>query len=96
MINRSIGLLEVVGFATATACIDKMVKSAYVEVRSTERVGSGMITIIISGDLASVKEALEMGADVANNMGELVAIRTIARPYEGLGRLLAPEEKGGK
>lgn len=94
---RSFGLLEVVGIATAATCIDAMVKSAYVEVYHIKRIGSGMITIIISGDLASVKEALKTGEDIANSMGELVAVRAIARPYDGLEEaLLAPEEKGGK
>lgn len=94
MMNRSYGLLEVVGFVTASICIDKMVKSAYVEVDSIQRTGSGMMTIIISGDLASVKEALEIGEEAAHCSGELVAVRAIARPYEGLEKLLAPEEKG--
>ncbi|MDQ0156867.1 BMC domain-containing protein [Robertmurraya andreesenii] len=89
--NRSIGLLEVVGFVTAAACVDRMVKSAYVDVHSIKRAGSGMITVIISGDLASVKEALEVGEETASSMGELVAVRAIARPYEGLERLLDPE-----
>lgn len=89
--NRSIGLLEVVGFVTAAACVDRMVKSAYVDVHSIKRTGSGMITVIISGDLASVKEALEVGEETASSMGELVAVRAIARPYEGLERLLDPE-----
>lgn len=94
---RSFGLLEVVGIVTAATCIDAMVKSAYVEVYQTERIGSGMITIIISGDLASVQEALKTGEEMANRMGELVAVRVIARPYDGLEEaLLAPDEKGGK
>ncbi|MFD2445383.1 BMC domain-containing protein [Bacillus sp. CGMCC 1.16607] len=96
MVNQSIGILEVVGFVTATACIDAMVKSAYIEVFNVERVGSGLVTIMIQGDLASIKEALEVGAEVAGRFGELIAVRAIARPYEGLEKLIAPKEVGGK
>lgn len=94
--NRSLGLIEVVGLVTATACIDAMVKSAYVEVFNINRTGAGMITVMIQGDLASVKEALEIGESVAHQYGEIVAVRAIARPYEGLENLIGPQEKGGK
>ncbi|QED48115.1 BMC domain-containing protein [Cytobacillus dafuensis] len=93
---RSFGLIEVIGYVTAAACIDAMVKSAFVELHDIKRTGSGMITVVIRGDLASVKEALDIGAEVALRYGEVVAIKAIARPYEGLERLLDPEEKGGK
>lgn len=93
---RSFGLIEVIGFVTATACIDTMVKSAFVELHDMKRTGSGMITIIIKGDLASVKEALQLGAETAHQHGEVVAMKVIARPYPGLERLLDPEEKGEK
>ena len=93
---RSLGIIEVVGLVTATACIDAMVKSAYVEVYNIKRTGSGMITVLIQGDLASVKEAIEIGESVAYRYGELIATRVIARPYEGLECLIEPNEKGAK
>jgi microcompartment protein CcmL/EutN len=94
--SQSFGLLEVVGMVTAAACVDAMVKSAYVEVYNIKRAGTGMITIIIKGDLASVKEALEIGVETAQRYGELIGVRAIARPYKGLEILTAPEEVGGK
>jgi ethanolamine utilization protein EutM len=93
---QSIGILEVVGMVSAAASTDAMVKAAYVEVYSMKRAGAGMIAVIIKGDLASVKEALTIGAEVAQRFGDLVAARTIARPYEGFEQLIAPDEKGGK
>ena len=92
--NRSLGILEVTGTVTAAACIDAMVKSAFVEVYSIKKVGSGLVAIMIKGDLASVNAALEVGAETASRYGELAAFRTIARPYEGLEAIIAPEEKG--
>ncbi|WNF38843.1 BMC domain-containing protein [Bacillaceae bacterium IKA-2] len=91
--NQSLGIIEVVGMVTAMACIDAMVKSAYVEVTKIERVGSGFIAIMIEGDLASVQVALEIGAETVQCHGELVAAKVIARPYEGLEKLTAPEKR---
>lgn len=90
MIKKSIGIIEVVGIVTAAACIDAMTKTAYVEVSNLERIGSGLITIIIEGDLASVQVAIEAGEEMATRFGEMIATRVIARPYEGLDSLLTP------
>lgn len=94
--KQSLGLLEVIGMVTATACIDVMVKHAFVDIYEIKRIGSGMITVMIKGDLASVQAALEIGAEAAQQHGELAAARVIPRPYEGLERLIAPDEKGDK
>ncbi|GGK30356.1 BMC domain-containing protein [Caldalkalibacillus thermarum TA2.A1] len=91
--NLSLGIIEVEGLVTATACMDAMVKSAFVNVHHVEQVGSGWIAIMITGDLASVQAALERGAEVAQYFGEVVAVRTIPRPYQGLEPLITPVEK---
>ncbi|MBU9714220.1 BMC domain-containing protein [Evansella tamaricis] len=93
--ERPLGIIEVIGMVSAIACVDAMVKTAFVDVYNIERTGSGMITIMIEGDLASVQAALEVGADVAQSKGELVAVRAIARPYDGLEKLIPRENKGG-
>lgn len=85
--RQSIGLLEVIGLATATACADQMVKSAFIEIVEMNRVQTGMICVIIQGDLASVQVALEVGLEEATKMGEIVAVKTIPKPFEGLDRL---------
>ncbi|WP_108670440.1 BMC domain-containing protein [Peribacillus acanthi] len=92
--DRSVGLLEVIGTATAMACIDSMVKSAFVEVISTEKTGSGMITIIIEGDLASVKAAIERGEEVASSKGGAFSANVIARPYLEMNHLLLGMRRG--
>lgn len=93
--NQSIGIVEVIGTTAAAACIDVMVKAAFVEVYNIKRTGSGMITIIIQGDLASVQVAVEKGADAVQNIGELVSAHVIPRPYEGLEVLIGVEGEGG-
>ena len=67
--NKSLGIIEVTGMVTATACIDAMVKSAFVEVFKVNHVGSGIIAIMILGDLASVQYAHEVGRDEAVKHG---------------------------
>lgn len=93
-VNRSIGIIEVVGMTVAVAIVDTMTKSAFVEVYSIKHIGSGIVTIIIQGDLASVQVAIEIGKETAANFGELISFTVIPRPYEGLEKMLAPEEKG--
>lgn len=92
--NQSLGVIEVEGMATASSCIDAMVKSAYVDIHSIKRTGSGLITILIKGDLASVQVAVEIGVEAASRLGEVAGKSVIPRPYEGLEILIAPEEKG--
>ncbi|UII55515.1 BMC domain-containing protein [Cytobacillus spongiae] len=94
MLYQSLGIIEVIGIATATSCIDTMVKSAFVEVESVQRVGSGFIAIMVRGDLASVQVAVERGAEAAQRLGEVAAVSVIPRPYDGLEALIGPEKKG--
>lgn len=93
-LNRSLGIIEVMGMVTAMSCVDAMVKSAFVEVKKIERVTSGMIAILIHGDLASVQFALEIGAEEAWKHGEVVAVKAIPRPADGLDSFISPQEKG--
>mgnify|MGYP005749084475 CR=1 FL=1 len=88
-LNQSLGMLEVIGMASAIACMDAMVKSAFVHVNKVERVGSGYICVMIEGDLASVQHAIEVGKN--HCQGQLVAAKVIPRPYEGLEKWTARE-----
>lgn len=90
--NKSIGIIEVVGMVTALACVDVLVKSAFVEVETISRVGSGLLAVIFKGDLASVQHAIEIGNEEAARHGELVASRVIARPYDRLDELIKPKQ----
>lgn len=92
--DRPLGVLEVIGYVTATACVDTMVKTAFVDIYNIEKTGNGYITIMIQGDLASVQAALEAGQEEALKHGELINARAIPRPYEGLERLISPERGG--
>ncbi|KAB8139425.1 BMC domain-containing protein [Gracilibacillus oryzae] len=89
--NQSLGIVEVEGLVTATTTIDAMCKHAFVEVVHLEKTGSGWITIMIQGDLASVQAALEAGEEAAYRHGQVVAVKSIPRPDEGLYGKLIPK-----
>lgn len=85
--KHSLGIIEVKGMVTATSCIDAMVKSAYIDIQHIERIGSGLITILIEGEVAAVQIALEIGAEEALKHGELIATKTIPKPAKELVHL---------
>ncbi|KIL46684.1 hypothetical protein KP77_28110 [Jeotgalibacillus alimentarius] len=79
--KQSYGFLEVTGYAAALKCADIMIKTAYITISHMERIGSGLVTIMIEGDLASVQAAIEAGIESAES--SLLTANVIARPYEG-------------
>lgn len=93
--NLSLGVIEVTGLVNATVCVDAMLKSTYVDIYNVEKVGSGLVAIMIQGDLASVQVALEIGADAASENGQVLAVKTLARPADGLEKITFPKEAGG-
>ena len=81
---KAIGLIETKGLIGLVAATDAMVKAANVQVVRRIEVGGGLVTAIVSGDVGSVRAAVEAGARVAGQVGELVGSHVIANPAEGL------------
>lgn len=86
--NESIGMIETRGLTAAIEATDAMLKAANVEVVGSEKIGSGLISVIIKGDVGAVKAATEVGAEAAQRIGELVAVHVIPRPHDELSHLL--------
>ncbi len=84
--NEAIGLIETKGYVGLVEASDAMVKAANVKLIKQIPIGGGMITSLISGDVGSVKAAVEAGREAANSVGELVAAHVIARPSEELAK----------
>jgi ethanolamine utilization protein EutM len=80
MSSNAIGLLETKGFIAAVAGTDAMVKAANIVVKGMEKIGSAYVTVKISGDVASVKAAIETGAEAASQFGEVISVHVIASP----------------
>ncbi len=85
--KKAIGLLETRGFTGLAIATDAMLKSASVELLKQVGIGGGYVTTIITGDVGSVKAAVETGTEVAKNVGEFVSSHIIPRPHEELDGL---------
>jgi ethanolamine utilization protein EutM len=81
---KAIGLVETRGLIGLVAATDAMVKAANVEVVKRIEIGGGLVTAIVSGDVGSVRAAVEAGALVAEQVGELVGSHVIANPAAGV------------
>ena len=82
--SESIGLIETKGLTGSIEASDAMVKAANVSLVKQVSIGAGMLTVFVTGDVGSVKAAVEAGAEAAGRVGELVAAHVIARPHEDL------------
>lgn len=92
MMSNSLGIIETRGLTAAIEAADAMLKAANVEVVGSEKIGSGLVSVIIQGDVGAVKAATEVGEEAASRIGEVVAVHVIPRPHEDLSKLL-PELK---
>lgn len=86
--GKAIGFIETRGLTGALEAADSMLKTAQVELVGKEKIGSGLITVIVRGEVGAVKAATEAGADAASRLGELVAVHVIPRPHDELEMIL--------
>lgn len=88
MKQEALGMVETRGLVAAIEATDAMVKAADVTLIGTEKIGSGLITVMVQGDVGAVKAATEVGADAAGRLGELVAVHVIPRPHGDIASIL--------
>jgi microcompartment protein CcmL/EutN len=65
-----------------------MLKAADVKLVGTEKIGSGLVTVIVTGEVGAVKAATESGQEAASRLGELVAVHVIPRPHTDIAKIL--------
>lgn len=82
--QTAIGLVETKGLLALVEATDAMVKAASVEVVKRVDIGGGLVTTVVTGDVGSVRAAVEAGASAASQVGELISSHVIPRPAEGL------------
>ena len=82
--NESIGMVETRGYVGSIEATDAMVKAANVTLSRQIQIGGGFVTVVVKGDVGSVKAAVDAGADAAKRVGELVCSHVIARPHPEL------------
>lgn len=76
---KAIGMIEGVGLTAIVEAADAMVKAADVEVLGTEKIGAGLVTVIVQGDIGAVKAATESGEAAAKRLGEVISVHVIDR-----------------
>ncbi len=88
MAKEALGMIETRGLTAAVEAADAMVKAAEVVLVGTEKIGSGLVSVMVRGDVGAVKAATEAGQVAASRLGELVAVHVIPRPHEDVEKIL--------
>ena len=88
MSQEALGMVETRGLVASIEAADTMLKAANVVLVGTEKIGSGLVTVMVRGDVGAVKAAVETGADAAARLGELVATHVIPRPHDDVEKIL--------
>ena len=88
MALEALGMIETRGLVAAIEAGDAMVKAADVVLIGTEKIGSGLVSVMVRGDVGAVKAATEAGATTAGRLGELVAVHVIPRPHSDVEEIL--------
>lgn len=87
--GEALGLIETIGMVPAMEAADKMLKAAEVELISYENIGSTLVTIMVKGDVAAVKAAVEAGTEAAAAIGKVTAHNVMPRPIKGVGDIVS-------
>src|SRR6187200_432577 len=85
---EALGLIETKGLVALVEASDAMLKAANVTLLGWQKIGSGLVTAMVVGDVAAVKAAIDAGAAAAGRVGEVVGVQVIPRPHEDLGAVL--------
>lgn len=88
MEKQALGMVETKGLVGAIEAADAMVKAANVTLLGKEKIGSGLVTVMVRGDVGAVKAAVDSGAAAAKRVGELVSVHVIPRPHEDVESIL--------
>lgn len=84
----ALGMIETRGLIASIEAADAMLKSADVELVGTEKIGSGLVTVLVQGEVAAVKAATEAGYEAASRLGEIVSVHVIPRPNSSVAAML--------
>mgnify|MGYP000941339558 CR=1 FL=1 len=82
--SEALGMVETKGYVGSVEAADAMAKAASISLVKTVAIGGAMITVMVKGDVGSVKAAVEAGSKAAAKVGELISSHVIARPHDDL------------
>lgn len=86
--EEAVGMIETKGLVAAIEATDAMLKTARVSYVGTQKVGSGYVSVVVKGDVAACKAAVDAGATAAGKIGEVVSVHVIPRPHQDVEQVL--------
>lgn len=96
MAKEALGMVETKGLVGAIEAADAMVKAANVTLMGKEKIGSGLVTVMVRGDVGAVKAAVDAGAAAAKRVGELFSVHVIPHPHDDVEGILPGADKPAK
>ena len=88
MAKEALGMIETRGLTAAVEAADAMVKAAEVALVGTEKIGSGLVSVMVRGDVGAVKSAVEAGQANASKLGEIIATHVLPRPHTAVEKII--------
>ncbi len=88
MTGEALGMVETKGLVPAIEAADAMVKAANVKLIGYEKIGSGLVTVMVRGDVGATKAATDAGAAAARKVGEVISVHVIPRPHSDVEKIL--------
>lgn len=88
MSQEALGMVETKGLVGAIEAADAMVKAANVKLIGYEKIGSGLVTVMVRGDVGAVKASTDAGSAAAQKVGELISVHVIPRPHSDVEKIL--------
>ncbi len=85
---EALGIIETRGLVAAIEAADAMLKAANVQLVGTEKIGSGLVSVMVRGDVGAVKSAVEAGQANASRLGEIIATHVIPRPHGDVEKII--------
>ncbi len=86
--QTALGMIETRGIVASIEAADAMVKAANVSLIGQTKVGGGLVSVLVRGEVGAVKAATDAGASAANKVGEVVSVHLIPRPHDEVENLL--------
>ncbi len=93
---EALGMIETKGFVTLVEATDAALKAANVQFLGWDKVGSGLVSVFLTGDVAAVKAATDAGAAAGGRIGEVVSVQVIPRPHSDIDVVLPVTGKSAK
>ena len=88
---KAIGFIETKGLVGNIEATDAMLKAAEVSFLGSVATGAGLVAVVVTGEVASVKASVEAGVEAASRVGELVGTNVIARPHQDVSKIMPPK-----